>query len=429
MASIHFLLRPSTKSGRHPGNLSLRIIHERKIKMLSMGLRMYSEEWDADKQSIIYPENPQRACYLKEVEERMATCVSEIEHLIRILEKQGRYSAQDIISHYCGNKNNNNLLGWVETLSKECIRNRQERLARAYLTVARGLVDYNKGHDIPLNHINNYLIKGFEKHLMNKGRMPNTISYYMRNLRSIYNKAIAAKYVSSHRENPFSGVYTKVKLTTKRALTVEETMRLHKIDFRELKSRYLRYPSASKHIDNLYYSWRLFMFCFFAQGMCFIDLAHLRKETIRDGICSYYRRKTGQQIQVIVNEGMQHIIDSFAMAVKDSPYLFPVLKEGTVNNHHHRQYETALRTQNRRLKFLAKLARIDKPVTTHVARHSFATIARGGGIPTAVISQMLGHTTEKMTHNYLASFDRSYFDQVYNVIVDALSGRPGGPFA
>lgn len=421
MSSLHLILRPSTKSGHHPGSLYLRVIHERKAKTFAIGCHLYSDEWDADNQSILYPEDSQRIRVLEEAEDKIASCISILEHLIDLLEKQGHYTVDDLMSRYHSSKDNGKLLGWVESLCRDLRRDGQHRLARAYHTVALGLVRYNKGQDILLTQINAALIKGFEKHLMNKGRMPNTISYYMRNLRSIYNKAMAAKRIPSRQGNPFAGVYTKVKTTAKRALTIEEITRLYEIDFKAMKSRYATDSSQKLHVERLQHSWRLFMFCFVAQGMCFIDLAHLKKENIRDGVCTYYRKKTSQQVEVTVNDAMQRIIDSFSEDVAGCPYLFPVLREA--HSGKQTRYDTALRTQNRRLKVLAKLAGIDKRVTTHVSRHSFATIVRGGGIPTGVISQMLGHTTEKMTHNYLASFDRSYFDQAYSIILAALSGN------
>lgn len=421
MPSLNFALRPSTKAGRHPGSLSLRVVHNRKVKTMALSCRLYAEEWDANRQTVIYPENaPERVRYLEEAEDKINACVVSVKRYISTLEKQGQYTAEDIIVKHRQSKDDGKLLGWVETLARELSKSKQERLARAYRTVARGLVKYNKGVDIPLIHINACLIKGFEQDLREKGKKPNTISYYMRNLRSIYNKAKVAKRIPARFENPFVGVYTKVGTTTKRAMTVEETMRFYDIDFNKLRAKHPINSPEREYVDNLYYSWRLFIFCFYAQGMCFIDMAHLRKENIRDGVCTYYRKKTKQQVEVAVNGGMQKIIDSFANEVKDSPYLFPILNG---KGDERLQYESALRTQNRRLKALAKLADINKRVTTHVARHSFATIVRSGGVPMGVISEMLGHTTEKMTHNYLASFDRSYFDQAYGVILSALSGR------
>jgi integrase len=159
--------------------------------------------------------------------------------------------------------------------------------------------------------------------------------------------------------------------------------------------------------------------------MSFIDMAYLRKENIRNGVCTYYRRKTKQQVEVQVNDGMQRIIESFTADVRNSPYLFPIITGEGLNAR--LQYESALRTQNRRLKTLSKLADIkDNRLTTHVSRHTWATITREGGLPVGAISEMLGHTTEKMTHNYFASFGIAASRQAYNILCNVLARAPTG---
>ncbi len=426
MTSVNFVLRPSTRKGHHPGSLSLRVLHYRKGKTTALGCYLYPQEWDREQQTVIYPENdPGRTAYLEEVEAKIAASVETVQDIVTSLEKQGRYTVGDIVGKLRRKKDDGKLLGYAEALAEEAEQNKQFRLADAYRTVSNGLVKFNKNVDIPLNHINATLMKDFETAMMNRGLKPNTISFYMRNLRAIYNKAVKARRIPVKQSNPFAGVYTKVHQTAKRALTVEETTHFYEVDFDALRKRHPAGTCGREHTENLHFAHRLFMFCFFAQGMCFIDMAHLRKENIKDGICTYYRKKTRKQVEVKVNEGMQQIIDSFADEVRDSPYLFPIITgEGETAR---REYETALRTQNRRLKALAKLAAIgkDKRLTTHVARHSFATLVRGGGMPAGVISEMLGHSTEKMTHNYFASFERSYYDQAYHIIVTLLS-RPSG---
>ena len=424
MTSINMVLRPSIKEGRYAGSLSLRVVHNRKSRTIVTGCRLYPEEWDSEKQKILYPVGDSaRVTILADTETKISAGISMLEEIITSLNKQGRYTVEDVINRYRRKTDNGNLSGYVESLVPELERAGQHRLIRAYRTVAGELLKHNKGEDIPLPHINACLVKSFENDLKMRGRQPNTISFYMRNLRAIYNKAVASCRIPAKSENPFTSVYTKVKTTAKRALTEAETTRLYDINFEALRIQST--PGIPEHhnIESLYFAWRLFMFCFQAQGMCFIDMAYLRKENIKNGVCRYYRHKTSQQVEVIVNEGMQRIIESFASQVRDSPYLFPIIKHSD-SIPARRDYESALRTQNRRLKALSRLAGIDKRVTTHVSRHTFASITRGGGLPTGVISEMLGHTTEKMTHNYLASLDRSLFEKAYQIISSVLSRPP-----
>ena len=85
----------------------------------------------------------------------------------------------------------------------------------------------------------------------------------------------------------------------------------------------------------------------------------------------------------------------------------------------YRQYRRALERVNRNLKEVARMAGIDAPLSTYVSRHSWASQAKASRAPIAVISESLGHTSEKTTQIYLKEFDQSVVDRV-NAMVSAL---------
>ncbi len=422
MTSISLVFRPSSRIGDFPGSLYLRIIYQRKVKTVTLPGHLYRYEWDHRKQSIIYPENnPVRITYLEELEQHIRDALHIAEELVKMLKSQGNCTLEDIIHQYRIQNYNGKLLSFAELLAKGLEKSGQYRTANAYRTVSRGLIAFNNGNDIPLSGINANLIKSFETHLKSKGRLPNTISYYMRNLRCIYNKAVKEKRIHARRDSPFTDVFTGVKKTQKRALTVEEVGRLNRLD---LYTRLKSLPAGSAahtHIGNLYFAWRLFFFCFHARGMCFVDMAYLKKSHLQKGMMCYYRKKTGQLIEVKITREMQRIIDSFSGMVKHSEFVFPIITDNKKDER--TQYETAMCIQNRRLKELAQLAEIEKTLTTHVARHSWASIGKQQNLPIWVISEGLGHASEKITYSYLASFDQSVLDKANKIIAKAIKGE------
>lgn len=420
MATFKFIFRPSVKMGRQPGNLSLRIIHNRKPKTVSLHIQLYAEEWDEQNQTVVYTGDVlDRTMYLERVQECVAACTIKVNNILRVLENRGTYTVNDILEHYHGTADESKLLGYTCMLAVNLQNNGQHRTAKAYLTVCRGFVAFNDGVDICLSQINASLVKRFENFLKENGKQPNTISYYMRNLRVIYNRAIESGRIVDSGEKPFADVFTGVEETKRRALTTVEVNNLKNIDFDRLFRLY--HPGTRKYvsIQKLYFSWRLFFFCLYAQGMCFVDLVYLKKSQIKDGVLRYYRKKTGKQISVPVNEGMQRIIDSFASDTQNSDYLFPIMNELGRNERY--LYETAMRMQNRRLKKLAKVAGIYKIVSTHVARHSWATICKNELLPLSVICEGLGHSSEKMTRKYLDSFDLSILGDAGVMVLTAVS--------
>ena len=421
MTSINLIFRPSIKTGHHPGSLSLRVIHDRRAKTITLpGVRLYPEEWNKSTQEIVYPENNhRRAAQLEQVENAVRTEVELLTDHLAVLEPQGRFQVEDLLTIYRRRKNSGKLRGYAESLAVGLERRGQMRTADAYRTATRGLIRFNKGEDIPMHQINACLIKDFEKHLRDAGKMPNTISYYMRNLRAIYNKAVSDKSITRPKENPFTGVYMGVTKTMKRALSVEEIKQLNDLDFGKMLEN--KQPESREHraTENLHRAQRYFNFCVYARGMSFVDMAYLRKENIRGGVIRYVRKKTGQQIELRVTDEMKTIIDSFAREVQGSAYVFPIIRDNELSAY--TQYETALRTQNYRLKKLAELSGIKKQISTHWARHSWASIGKQENLSIRVISECLGHTSEKTTRIYLDSLDNSLLDAANDTVISAIA--------
>lgn len=425
MATLKFILRPSCRGDHRPGKLCARLIHSRKVRVITLDISLLTKEWDEERQVLVeWEDSNPRSKYLKTASEKLDYYRSQFEDSIRLLEDKGRYDVSDIILDAPLSRGLSTLQGYVTNLSRHLERSGQGRTARAYQTSCRALITFNKGKDLPLNHINHYLIKEFEYHLKSSGRAMNTISYYMRMLRAIYRKAQKDKLIKYTSENPFDGIFTGFEETRKRALDLDQLRQLYQLDFSDLLNEDPKVPLPASVDKGLYDSWRYFFFCFHARGMSFVDMAYLRKANIRHGVISYYRKKTGKKIEISLTPSLQRIIDSFSTEVKFSPYLFPIIRD--LEKSPRLQYENGLSLQNKRLKKLAKLAGIAHPrdLTTHVSRHSWATTGKRQNLPLSIISEGLGHRSERTTYTYLASFDQSTLDQASRAIDLALLDHP-----
>lgn len=423
MTTLKFVLRRSSRGSSHSGSLCLRFIHERKVKVITTDIKLYPHEWDDASQSIRFEEkHAERYTYLCRMEQTLDSYYQEFQQIIVRLRASGRYSLEDIIGTHRSIHCSDQLSGFIELQCRELLRLGQSRTARAYRTAGRALIRFNKGRDLALKEINKYLIKEFETYLKGCGKAMNTISYYMRMLRAIYWKAVRRDLIHAKRENPFAGVFTGFEQTRKRALDCTKLRELNNLDFSSLLDRSAQrshsHSCISRPDKGLYDSWRYFFFCFHARGMSFVDLAYLRKENIRQGVISYYRKKTNQKLEITLSPMLRRIIDSFSDEVRFSPYVFPVIRD--LNKSSRIQYENGLRLQNLRLKQLACLAGIDTPLTTHVARHSWATLGKRQNLSLSIISEGLGHSSEKTTYTYLASFDRSALDKASESISRAV---------
>lgn len=254
--------------------------------------------------------------------------------------------------------------------------------------------------DINMRDVTPDTMEHYQAWLRRRGLAPNTISFYARILRAIYNRAVERGLTVDRR--PFRHVYTGVDKTVKRALPLAAISRIRSIDL-----------SGCPSLD---YARDMFMMSFYLRGMSLIDMAFLKKTDLRDGCVTYRRRKTGRRLDIRWTREMQHIIDKYPADTCD--YLLPIIRRRGLDEL--RAYRNAGYNINRGLKKIADMAGIGVSLTLYVARHSWASCARDSGIPLGVISEGMGHDSETTTRIYLSSLDTSVIDKANALILASL---------
>ena len=279
----------------------------------------------------------------------------------------------------------------------------KKRTKEIYLTALRSFMEFRQGKDIALDGLDSDMILKYESYLLDvRGISRNSSSFYMRALRALYNRAVDAGVVADC--CPFKHVYTGVDRTVKRALPLKSIKRIMNLD---LSDR----PRSAFARD-------LFMFSFYTRGMSFVDMAYLRKSDLGNGVLTYRRRKTGQLLQIRWEKCMQAIIERYGNGADG--YLLPIItKEGCDAR---QQYLGAICATNVFLKEVGAMAGISQPLTTYVARHSWASIAKQKNVPLSVISEGMGHDNEKTTRIYLATLESSAVDKANSTVIKALMG-------
>ncbi|MFI3324306.1 MAG: site-specific integrase [Rikenellaceae bacterium] len=261
---------------------------------------------------------------------------------------------------------------------------------------------FRGGEDLIFDNLTSELMEEYEAFLKSEKISMNSSSFYMRILRAVYNKAVDKGI--TEQQHPFKRVYTGIEKTMKRALPLKEIKRIKELDLGAT-------PTMASARD-------LFMLSFYTRGMSFVDMVHLRKSDIKNGILSYRRRKTGQLLHIKWEACMQAIVNRYY--IEDSIYLLPVMHEIVGAPNEHNRYKSKLCKVNNNLKKIAERIKLTVPLTMYVARHSWASAARAKNIPISVISEGMGHDSETTTQIYLASLDTSVVDKANSVILKAL---------
>lgn len=259
------------------------------------------------------------------------------------------------------------------------------------------LLRYTGGAEVAWSEISATFIAGFEEYLAKRGICRNSTSFYMRNLRSVVNRAsdIGARVPA----NPFRHVYMGVDKTVKRAVTLDQIRKIRDIDL-----------TAHPALD---FARKVFMFAFYTRGMSFVDIAFLKKSDVRDGILTYSRRKTRQRLIVRIEPETKRIINSFGS--NPSSFLLPIITDETADTV--RQYENSYYRVNRNLQKVGRMLGMRTKLTLHVARHAWASIAHSNNVALSTISKAMGHDSEKTTVIYLQTLDTSAVDKVNSDII------------
>lgn len=401
MATVKVKFRASSVADRE-GSLFYRIIHNRVVRQVNTGYKLFPSEWDALHAGLLRLNNEgPRHAYLVALKSRIAEDKTRLERIIARLGRTGEnYTAEEVVKLYLIPSDTSGFLAFARMLIGQLEQIGKTRTAERYTTVINSFGRFRGENEILWDEVDSDLMIEYETYLKSRGVCPNTSSYYMRGLRAIYNRAVE-KGMTVQRE-PFKYVYTGIGKTVKRAVPLKVIRQIRDIDLS-------LFPTMDFARD-------VFMFSFYTRGMSFIDMAYLKKKDLQNGRLSYRKQKTGQQLFVKWEKPMQEIVDKYNTV--GTPYLLPVIKD--MNADARRQYKNAAHLVNDKLKKLGVRLGLDIPLTSYVARHGWASIAKSRNIPLATISEAMGHDSEKTTRIYLASLDTSSVDKANSQILKAL---------
>lgn len=402
MTTVKTKLRPSTIADR-PGSIIFLVTHHRVVRQITTGYKVFPNEWDAGDAAIVFPPGcgKSRCDYLVELNKALREDIQRLKTIISRFKYTGEpYTANDVVDRFLVPAVDDCFLSFARNLIRQLRQSGKECTADTYTTSINSFTRFRQERDILLDEVDSMLMTAYESYLHSVGVCPNSISFYMRNLRAIYNRAVE-KGLTMQRY-PFKYVYTGIDKTVKRAVPLKVIRQIRDLDL-------TLYPDMDFARD-------LFMFSFYTRGMSFVDIAFLKKKDLHNGVLSYRRHKTGQQLIIKWETPMQEIVGKYDTS--ETPYLLPVIKDH--NKDERKQYKNQAHKINRNLRKIGKQLGLTIPLTTYVARHGWASIAQSKNIPLATISEAMGHDSENTTRIYLASLDTSVVDKANSLILKSL---------
>lgn len=230
---------------------------------------------------------------------------------------------------------------YTSKLVQTLISSQRERTAETYISATNSLIKSLDRDDITLNEIDISIVSTYEYSLQRKGLARNTISFYIRNLRAIYNRAVDEELIADKR--PFRRAYTGTSSTHKRAVEPKIIRSIAQLDL--------------SHSRSIQMAADIFLFSFYTRGMAFVDIASLKWEQVKNGYLIYRRRKTGQQIVILWEPCMQQIAERYSDNTPNR-YIFPIIK----GKNPRQEYLSAAHNINRNLRKLGKKSPIKRTI-------------------------------------------------------------------
>lgn len=400
MATVKLKFRPSMVAGR-PGTIVYLITHRRTVRQITTEYKVFSDEWDEKQSRLVIIHKSGRAEIVRTISRRIHRDIERLNSIIDNLDRKSyEYSSDDIISEFKNTDNAKTLFGFMEDVIGRLYQLEHIGTAKNYHAALGSFKRFRGDEDITLEAIDQIMMEDYQEYLKSTGLSSNSISFYMRILRAVYNRAVEQELTKDCK--PFRMVFTGTEKTLKRAIPINYIKRIKNLDL-----------SLNPNIE---FARDIFLFLFFCRGMSFIDAAFLRKTDVRNGVLTYRRHKTNQVLRIKIINPIKELIDRYSD--KSSPYLLPIIDCSAADER--KQYETALRRINNTLKIIADMVKLPVTLTTYVSRHSWATIAKSKNVPVNVISDALGHESIATTQIYLASIDASVIDRVNELIIKEL---------
>lgn len=377
--------------------LKIRVTKDRKVRYVSLGVSTKPEHWDIKKNQ------PKADCPNREyIEKLIANRISEIKATIVELKAEERdFTATSLLQKIDTKSSSLS----IAEIFLEHLKFLQGCKRTGYMLSIRqtynSLLKFNGTLDIPFSEIDVNWLRRYEGWLRKSNKSENTIGIRFRNLRMIYNKAIEKGAVKKELY-PFDS-YKVSKLhkeTIKRAIVKDDIKRVlnYNVNGRDF------YTSLAI---------ALFSFSYYMGGINFVDMAYLQGSNIIDGRLVYYRKKTSKLINLPMNPEAMEIISRYNTGL--TGYIFPILSfaHKTEQMKLNRLHKVITKV-NKALKLIGQELGLPIKLTTYVARHSFATVLKRAGVSTSIISESLGHSSEKITQIYLDSFENSQIDEAFS---------------
>lgn len=268
--------------------------------------------------------------------------------------------------------------------------------------------EFLKGEDIAFQDITVTLLKNFQSYLRGtRSIKERTVVNHLVVIRSIFNQAIKGN-ITDVKYYPFGSEKIRIKFpdSIKIGLTIEEVQKIEELELLDL--------GYMNHARNIW------LFSFYFAGMRVSDVLRLKWADIQNSRLYYAMGKNLKAGSLKIPEKALKILVQYEATKDQTNLVFPDLKTiRDFNNSYEMQksISTVVKRLDKNLQKIAKLVEIDKPLTMHIARHTFGNIS-GEKIRIQMLQKLYRHSSITTTIEYQANFIHKDADDALDAVVN-----------
>jgi integrase len=382
---INFSLRKNRESADGKSPIYVRFTIKNKRVDLSTGIFVPQDQWDENKQHL-----KGKIPGARVLNDRLDKMKTEIQDIYNQLRSSGEeFDATTVKNRLLNTEESKGVLFvfdyYLNSILAKLNKGYSMETYKHYKSSRKRLAEFIstqlKKSDIPIRSIDYKILDSFDIYIKKDfNNQQNTAWNYHKHLRRVLNLAISLDYID---KNPYSKFKVGLDETHREILSMEELKRME---------------DKNIQIERLSVVRDIFIFACYT-GLSFSDIAKLSRIHLQHGADGKEwiiidRSKTNNRCRIPILPKAREILNRYEYYPKifNKDILLPVLTNQKMNSY---------------LKELGDICDINKNITMHIARHTFATsVTLSNGVPIETVSKILGHTSLKTTQIYAKVLDK-----------------------
>ncbi|HPH99553.1 MAG TPA: site-specific integrase [Chitinophagaceae bacterium] len=402
MPSVSIIYRKDKLNKKGEAPIHFRIIKNRKTNYISSGIMLPQENWDF-KNKKIKAKNPNSA----RLNSFLANKFTELQDQVFEHETLTKSSTTKQLKEKIYGKKPEDFFSFADEVVSNYKADGKISTYITHSSTIRTLKEYVKKQTLMFQDITPEFLTKYERHLQTKIKLKtNTIHKHLKFLRKLFNDALRLDKIE-YQHNPFPKYKLKLEKTTRSFLSDEEFNAIEAV------------PTVAGERLDLHK--QMFIFAAYTGGLRVSDVLKLQWKNFDNSHIHIAIHKTKSQLSIkLPNKAIQIINQYHTKKSKPTDFIFPMLENGINLDDpqiSYQQISSATAYINKNLKILAQKAGLEKPLSFHISRHTWATRALRKGISIDKVSKLMGHAQLRETQIY-AKIVNEELDKAMDVFND-----------